>query len=254
MKLSNSIYLGIDPTSSHKAFTYAMLDRELNLIAIENADQDDLAALLSQKSPTVVAINAPAALSRGLVRQRVRDQSLAPHQIRGAEMRLAEYELRERGIIISKTPASLVLCPSWMQVGFGLYRKLEKMGYKKYPDPEDSFSQILETHPHACFSVLGGNVPQAKPSLEGRMQRQLLLYERGVRIKDPMDFFEEITRYKMIQGQWPVDLLYLPEQLDAMVAAFTAWLAMNKPNQITRVGNEAEGYITLPEKELKEKY
>jgi predicted RNase H-like nuclease len=69
-----------------------------------------------------------------------------------------------------------------------------------------------------------------------------------------MDFFEEITRHKMIQGIWPLELLYLPDQLDALVAAYTAWLAVNKAEKISSVGDEREGLIFLPEKELKEKY
>jgi len=93
-----------------------------------------------------------------------------------------------------------------------------------------------------------------KPSLEGKIQRQLLLYEKGVRLKDPMDFFEEITRHKMLKGVWPLELLYQPEQLDALVAAYIAWLAIHKPETITTVGNPKEGVIVLPVEHLKEKY
>ena len=101
---------------------------------------------------------------------------------------------------------------------------------------------------------MAGRIPLAKASLEGRLQRQLILYERGIRIKDPMDFFEEITRYKVIKGDWPLELLYSPEQLDALVAAYTAWLAVNKAENIFMIGDAKEGRIVLPEKELKEKY
>jgi predicted RNase H-like nuclease len=69
-----------------------------------------------------------------------------------------------------------------------------------------------------------------------------------------MDFFEEITRHKMIKGFWPVDLLYLPEQLDAMVAAYTAWLAVNKSAQTSAIGDPKEGRIVLPTGQLKERY
>ena len=142
---------------------------------------------------------------------------LTPHQVRGAELRMAEFQLRERGITVTGTAANAALCPAWIQVGFELYRKLEKAGFKKYPE-KDSPYQILETHPHACYCVMAGQVPLAKPSLEGRLQRQLILHERGLYVKDPMDFFEEITRYKLIKGVWPMELLYLPEQLDALAA------------------------------------
>ena len=50
---------------------------------------------------------------------------------------------------------------------------------------------------------MAGQVPLARLSLEGRLQRQIILYEQGLRIKDPMDFFEEITRYKLAKGIWP---------------------------------------------------
>jgi predicted RNase H-like nuclease len=69
-----------------------------------------------------------------------------------------------------------------------------------------------------------------------------------------MDFFEEITRHKMLKGTWPIDLLYQPEQLDALVAAYTAWLTIHKPDGISAVGDPKEGMIVLPEKNLKEKY
>jgi hypothetical protein len=69
-----------------------------------------------------------------------------------------------------------------------------------------------------------------------------------------MDFFEEITRYKLAKGIWPMELLYLPEQLDALVASYTAWLAVNKAEKVLFIGDDQEGRIVLPVVELKEKY
>jgi predicted RNase H-like nuclease len=57
-----------------------------------------------------------------------------------------------------------------------------------------------------------------------------------------------------MKGIWPVELLYLPEELDSLAAAYTAWLAYRKPEQVLRIGDEKEGQIVLPEKELKENY
>lgn len=253
MLFTDSIHVGIDPTSSRKTFTYAALDRGLNLVALADGEMEEVLAFLAGQQSATVAVNAPAGVNRGLVRAKMKKEMLTPHQIRGAEVRMAEYILRGHGIPVSGTPATLAVSPAWMQVGFELYRKLEKMGFKKFPE-KDSSHQILETHPHAGYCVLLGGAPLSKPTLEGRLQRQLILYEHGVQIKDPMDFFEEITRHKMIKGVWPMDVLYLPEQLDALVAAFTAWLAVNKPALLSSVGDEREGLIFLPEKELKEKY
>jgi len=90
--------------------------------------------------------------------------------------------------------------------------------------------------------------------MEGRLQRQIILYERGLRIKDPMDFFEEVTRYKLVKGILPMELLYLLNQLDALAAAYTAWLTVHKKESVFTIGDPKEGMVVLPERELKEKY
>jgi len=253
MLFTDSAFIGITPTTGHRSFTYAALDRDLNLIALADGEVDDVTAFIAGQNSVTVAVNSPAGVSRGLVREMTKKKMLTPYQIRRVELRLAEYELRERGITVTKTPATVELCPAWMQAGFELYRKLGKMGFQKHPEI-DSANQILETNPHACYCVMAGQVPLARLSLEGRLQRQIILYEQGLRIKDPMDFFEEITRYKLAKGIWPLDLLYLPDQLDSLAAAFTAWMTLHKKENISMLGDPKEGMVVLPGKELKGKY
>lgn len=244
MLFTDSVFVGVDPASARKSFCYAAFDGGLNLVALAEGELDDVTAFLAGQPRAAVAVNAPSGLNRGLGRRKKKEmfKTLPP---RAPGFRLAELELRERGIAVTGTPATAAACPAWMQAGFRLYRKLEKMGFKKYP-AEDAAHQVMETQPQAAFYVMSGAAPQARSSLEGKIQRQLLLYEAGARIKDPMDFFEEITRHKMLRGNWPLELLYLPEQLDAMAAAYTAWLAFNRPDETTAVGDEREGRVILP--------
>ncbi len=253
MLFTDSAFIGIDLTSARKSFTYAALDKDLNLLALAEGEMDDVTAFLAGQSSVMVAVNAPSGVNRGLVREKLKNVMLAPNKVRSGDVRLAEYELRLHGISGTRTSASAALCPAWVQAGFMFYRKLGRLGFQKFPE-KDAAYQFLETQPLACYSVLAGKTPLAKTSLEGRLQRQLILYENGLRIKDPMDLFEEITRYKIARGTWPVDLLYLPEQLDALVAAYTAWMAVHKVDHISMIGDAKEGMIVLPEKELKEKY
>jgi hypothetical protein len=215
---------------------------------------EELAAFLGGLNSAFVAINSPSGVNRGLVKQKFADEHSGPRRsVRGADIRLAEYELRERGIAVAGTPTREEFCPAWMQIGFGLYEKLSELGFKPY-GVEDAACQFLETHPFACFCVLAESIPLSKPTLEGRLQRQLILNNKGLRIKDGIVFFEEITRFKMMKGILPTDELYLPEQLDVLVAAFTAWLVANRPDEVTRVGDKDEGQMILPVKELKPKY
>lgn len=253
MSLIEPVFIGVDTTSGKSSFTYAVLDKDLRLLVLADGEMEDLISYVDGQSSVVLAINSPSSVNKGLLGKKLKDEATGQHQVRGAQMRLVEFELRQHGITVSGTASTIAACSSWMQIGFNLYRTLEKIGFAKYPKPDSQF-QLMETHPHACYCVMADILPQPKPSLEGRLQRQLLLYERGVQIQDPMDFFEEITRHKMVKGTWPIELLYNPEQLDALVAAFTAWLAINKPAHVSSFGNEQEGKIILPVRELKEKY
>jgi hypothetical protein len=253
MLFTDSAFIGITPISGHKSFTYIALDKDLNLLALADGEMDDVTAFIAGQSTATVAVNSPAGVNRGLVREVVKSKMLTPYQIRRTAMRLVEHELRERGIAVTKTPASVELCPAWMQVGFELHRKLGKMGFDKYPE-DDSTHLVLEVNSHACHCVLAGQVPLVRSSLEGRLQRQLVLYEQGLCIKDPMDFFEEITRYKISKGILPMDLLYQPDQLDALAAAYTAWSVIERPDKISCIGDVREGQIVLPVAELKDKY
>jgi hypothetical protein len=253
MLFTDSAFIGITPASGHKSFAYAALDRDLNPIALADGEMGEVTTYVAGQDSAVVAINAPQGVNRGLVRETLKSKMLTSYQLNRADLRLAEHELRERGIAVTKTPASTELCSTWMQAGFSLYRKLGKMGFQKYPET-DSKLQVLETNSQACFSLMAGQIPLARLTLEGRLQRQLLLYEHGLDIHDPMDFFEEITRHKIARGLWPMELLYLPDQLDAFVAAYIAWLTVCKQEDVFAIGDSKEGMVALPGKGLKEKY
>ncbi|MBI5955111.1 MAG: DUF429 domain-containing protein [Chloroflexi bacterium] len=253
MLFTDSVFIGITPASERKLFVYAVLDRELKLVSLADGEMGDVTAFIAGQDSAAVAVNAPSGVNRGLVREMVKSKMLTPYQLRRTELRLAEHELREHGIFVTKTHASAELCPAWMQAGFSLHRKLGKMGFQKYPEG-DSKRLVLETNSQACYSLMGGQVPLARLSLEGRLQRQLILYEHGLDIRDPMDFFEEITRYKIIKGILPMELLYQPDQLDALVAAYIAWLAAYKQEGVFEIGDSKEGMVVLPGKGLKEKY
>jgi hypothetical protein len=113
---------------------------------------------------------------------------------------------------------------------------------------------MLEVYPHGSFTVTLGRIPFLKRTLEGRLQRQLLLHSLDVKVPDPMEIFEEITRHKILQGDLPLKGLYSVVELEALIAAYTAWLAAHKPDEITPVGDASEGAIFLPAAEIKSKY
>jgi hypothetical protein len=140
-----------------------------------------------------------------------------------------------------------------MRNGFTLHRRLEGLGYRVYP-AENSQKVSLEVYPYACYTALLGQPPYPKIALEGRLQRQLVLYEQKINVPDPMRFFEEITRHRLLHGMLIEEGVYTPGALDALVAAFTAWKAILHPEQVTCLGHPEEGQVVLPVAELKSRY
>jgi hypothetical protein len=249
---TDTLYIGIDPTAGEKEFGFVALDGNLNLVKFGDSDLDELILFLEGPESVYIGINAPAGVNRGLVKKKLEEDNLKSN-IRKIDIRMAEFELREHGIAIAGTPSHEDYCPAWMQLGFALYRKLADIGFNPY-NQDGTNRHVLETHPFACFCVLAESAPFPKPTLEGRLQRQSILFDKGLRINDAMSFFEEITRFKLIKGILPMDVLHTPEQLDMMVAAYTAWLGVNRPEEVTNIGDKTEGKISLPISELRGKY
>ena len=248
--LPNSAYLGIEITSGRHPFTCAALDADLNLLALTSASLDDLLALVGNLPSARVAVGAPSQLARGGTRKRpAKESALAPSEV----MRADERELRERGIHVPKTPSSSETISAHIQTGLTLYKRLEKLGARAYPD--DGASLLwLETNAHDCFCALLGLAPMPRRSLEGRIQRQIVLYDAGLQIQEPMDFFEELTRHRLLMGQLPLERIHTPEELDALALAYTSWSTLNRPEEVTRLGSNEDGFLFLPTGDLKEKY
>jgi hypothetical protein len=124
-----------------------------------------------------------------------------------------------------------------------LYEQLEKLSFRPYPAQNET-RQWLKADADESFRALLQKKLLPQRTLEGRIQRALVLYDQGLQINDPMEFFEEITRYKLMQGILPLENLYTSKELDALVAAYVAWTTLNKPGQFV-----IKGEFILPSQE-----
>ncbi|MDR3575746.1 MAG: DUF429 domain-containing protein [Anaerolineaceae bacterium] len=247
MNPKQAVYLGVDLTGSRKPFTYAALDKELRLLALGRGQAEDVLAFAAGQAEALVAIDAPSAPSQGLMAQPEFRSRLnpAPAPGRWTNLRLAEYRLHQQGISIMRTPAAAEECPQWMRLGFDLYQKLIGMGYRAYAD-EAAPRQWMEGQAEASFQVLLERAPFESGSVEGRLQRQLILQGLDLPVADPMDYFEEVTRHKLLHGILPLESIHSPTELNALMMAYLAWLAVNKPQELVCVGDAQEGQIYIP--------
>jgi len=255
MLFANSTFLGIDPSAGEKPFVYAALDHELNLLALGQGSINDVLAFAAGQRQALAAVCAPQKPNQGVMsRPEVRrNLSQALHPGRWVNFRLADFLLRQHNLSIPQTPATEVECPRWMQMGFTVFRRLQELGYQAYPHSMGG-RQYIEVYPYACYAALLGLLPFPKHTFEGRIQRQLVLYDNEVNVPDSMRLFEEITRHRILCGILPLEDLHSPGELDALVAAYTAWRAASQPDHVCMIGDVEEGQVVLPVAELKERY
>jgi Protein of unknown function (DUF429) len=249
MGWEHTTFIGIDVLTRGRGvtFTYAGLDMDLKLLAIGCGGLNDLLAYVGGQAEAFVAIDAPRRPNQGLMCQEEMRRQLNPPPSPGSgqDCRLAEYQLRCAGISIASTPAAAEDATAWMRIGFDLFHRLEEFGYHAYP-AEGAARQSLEVAPQASFAVLLEQPPAEREALEGRMQRQLILSEQGVKLPDPLEVLEEVTRYRILKGSSFFKDIYAPAELDALVGAYTAWAAAVHPEQVLLLGDPAEGQIILP--------
>lgn len=251
MLFNQATFIGVDPTAGKEPFRYAALDHRLRLLALAEGEMDEVMAFAGGQQQALVAVNAPRRPNQGLMSDDTYRARLSPPPRSGRYLgyRVAEYELRQQSIHIYRTPARPEDCPRWIQVGFQVYQRLEDLGYRPLSTREAKL-RYLEVYPHACFCIWLNQAPLPKKSLEGRIQRQLTLFGLGVELRDPMIFFEEITRHRLLQGTLPAGIIFAPPELDALTAALMAWLSASHPQEMMRVGDPAEGEIVLPRQPL----
>jgi len=241
-------YLGIDIGVGVKSVTLVALDENQQVAAISNGNAGDaLAFAAGQPAGALVGINATARHNRGrMAREESPDSVVSALPMRKLKgLRQVEFDLLQAGFSDLPTSASAEKTLPFARHGLALVEKLEELGYEHFP-AEESPRQWLEVPADAAFHSLLGVKPLPAETLEGRIQRQLALLDEGLDVPDAMDFFEEITRYRLLKSILPDKNIFPQAELNAWIVAHTAWLADWHPTQVTRFGEEEEGIVFLP--------
>lgn len=251
------VFIGIDISIGPKPVTFIALDIDQQPLAIGEGDVPDaLAYAAGQSAGALVAVNAAARPNQGRMRRAEVRQKLKPAPGKGkfTALRQVEYELIRAGMDVPETPAAAAKSLPWVRRGFSLVEKLEMMGYRPFPDEGETPSarQWLETNADAGYWSLMGVVPLQSGTLEGRIQRQLVLLDEDLQVPDAMDFFEEITRFKLLKSILPTKNIFPQAELNAWIAAHTAWLAASRSDCVRTFGEPEEGVVYLPCKTEKE--
>jgi len=181
MSSDHIIFAGVDISSGRKPVTFAALDENMKILALQKWTLSECVDRLKEYKYILIAINPST----------------------------------EKSVEFKKLIA---------QAGF-------KQASRQSP------RCWVETDSQQNYLALCQHKLLSRRTLEGRIQRALILYDERLQIPDPMDFFEEITRHKLIQGILPLENSYSSRELDALMAAYVAWMYTHEPRQVDVLGN-----------------
>ena len=249
---SNRIFAGVDCSAGARRLTVAALSQRLEVKYLRELSMEDAVDELSGFGAIAVAVGGPLRTNPSAAA----DESPSGGARWGETVwaREPEAEIRRRGISIRRSPATDEAAPAAMRANFQLARELSKRGFVEGATARESPRFLLETRPAACAAVLLGRLPFGRATLEGRIQRQLLLIREKVALPDPMDSLEEMTAHHLLSGRLSLRGILQREELDALLAAFTAWRAVCLPETVTWLGRDSDGWVCLPVKQLLDKY
>jgi hypothetical protein len=250
MLFSGELYIGIDLTRGEKSIHYAALNQDLEPITLTQGNYKSLISFLGGQQKAALGIHGPARPNLEILTNAERRSQFLIEMGKGrpGNMRVAEYELKRLNLPTYQTPHDESSAPKWMQTSFRLFEYLKKLNYSNYSPSIDADLQVMEVLPEVSFRAWVDGAILPKNTFYGRMQRQLILYDRGIHLPDPMDFFEEITRFKIRQGILPANTILNNGTLSALGAAYMAWQTRHEPEKIALVGLVQEGQIAVPAK------
>lgn len=232
-------FIGIDVQAIQKPYFYTALNSDLEIIATGHGRLADILAYLAGQSSALAAVNGPIcaekpggeSLQSGLFDQPASRGEFVVSRTGDAELAARGYTFPVTGKIQERS--------------VNLVSGLQELGYVIFGNT-DSARTYFETQCDAACWLTTGSIPYDSRSLEGRLQRQLLLCEFGLSLKDPMVFLEEFTRHRLRTSQVPMEQVLPAHELRALQAAAIAWLAVSRPEKVDRLGKTGEGEIILP--------
>lgn len=246
----------IDITGSSRSMDIAFVENnvlKLTVVSCREAFFD----WVEKFRPECVAIDAPSKRNTGQVNKN-REQFSIPKG-KYENFRVAEVLLKMKGVGLYNTPKNDA--KEWMKRGWEIYDKLRGKGFKLVDEPGKIQTKdepaILEVHPHACFVVGLGWIPQTKSGLAGQLERLAYLRQECLARKLDLsetfldeDQLKELTSLEVTWESLVTDGIQLPvvshDQLDATVGLLTALRATE--GTAFGVGVNEDGIIVVPDK------
>ncbi|NSW51986.1 MAG: hypothetical protein HPY85_05740 [Anaerolineae bacterium] len=237
-------FVGIDINRKPPHFTFIAVDVDFQPIAIDTGPIESVIAYLSGLQYARISINAPLHLNAGILRKQTQKKN-SPGKY--PNTRKIEYDLEQLGVTMYHTPDQVLRNDPITASGILLSEYLPQMnmveGFTEIPEQNHCY---FESPAGASFWSLIDAPLLDEDTLMGCIQRQLILFDLDLPLKNPMEFFEELTRHKIKHGTIPTGMVLPVEELNAWINVYCAIESWRSPERMVRLGCSQEGYVFLP--------
>ena len=240
--MRESIFIGVEINSRPPYYTLIGIDANQTCQLDFSGNWEELMPQLAEFNKVIMAVNTPISPNNGFLTHSQRKKHKPG---KWPDVRRIEYELEEYGAPIYHTPKKKSNLLAAQQYGFDLIENLQTTGFRQFGGEEQD-KVYFEAPAETAFWSIDRKTIFEGDSFIGRIQRQLLLLELGFQMPDPMDFFEEVTRFKLKTGKAPLDMILDMPRLNAWICAYTAWQQKQNPSRTAKLGYPQEGFIYLP--------
>lgn len=239
--MKDTCYIGLNVNSRSPYYTVRGIDSHTTSLFELSGNWDEISMKLNEYDKIILAVNTPISPNKGFLTQSQRKKHKPG---KWPDVRRIEYELEEYGAPIYHTPKKKSNLLAAQHHGFKLIENLLETGFRQFGDEGEKV--FLEVPSETAFWSFECKPLFTEESFIGQIQRQIMLLELGIDLPDPMDFFEELTRFKLLTGNAPLEMILETPSLNAWINAFTALQLHKNPSRITQLGYSQEGFLYLP--------
>lgn len=230
-----SAFVGVDAGAGRKPFTFVVLDAGQKLRTVGGGQAVDVLSYLAGLGDALVALSPPWRGGRPIEGQ--------PSSLQLPSIHLSALGLDTQAQLPLPGSEAVPPCPSWMTATCSLLARLRELDCRPFPS-EGAARQWFEAPAETGFRSLLGVEPFPAGILEGRIQRQLVLSDLELDVPDAMEFFEEVTRFRLLRSQLPYERILPQPELNAWMAAACASFAVHEPARLRSAGESL--YYPVP--------
>lgn len=237
-------FIGLDVNSRPPYYTIIAINSAKKILLDLSGNWEEIETCLEPFEKIIIAINSPISPNTGFLASSHRKKHKPG---KWPDVRLIEFDLEEYGAPIYHTPKKKGNVLAAQKFGFALVEHLNQIGFVEFNmNSEENFRTYLEAPAETAFWSIDRKPLFEDFSFIGRIQRQLLQLDLGISLPDPMDFFEEITSFKLKSGIAPLEMILELNRLNAWMNAYTARQLIENPSHVAKLGYAQEGFLYLP--------